>query len=104
MTAHFKKVYSNHIMLISIFLIVFIISVFFHTQVVNARESVVYEKTFLTIEIEDGQTLTSIANTYAKPGQDMDEYISEVQSINNLNDTVIHTGCYLVVPTYQQCQ
>lgn len=98
-----KIVFNNNIMLISLFIFIVLISVLIYSQVANARETVTYEKTFITIEIEEGQTLLSIAGTYAKPGQNPDEYIAEVKSMNNLKNSVIHTGCYLIVPTYIEC-
>lgn len=98
-----KKVYNNNIMFITLFIFIVLISVLIYSQVANARETVTYEKTFITIEIEEGQTLLSIADTYAKPGQNPDDYIAEVKSMNNLKNSVIHTGCYLIVPSYIEC-
>lgn len=95
-----KSVTNNYIMLIIATIIILTVSVFIHSSIANARESKQYEKTFTTIEIEQGTTLTSLADTYAKPGQDRNEYIEEVQLMNNMTNTSLKAGCYLIIPVY----
>lgn len=79
-------------------LIVISISVLKH---VNAGAYKEYEKSFITIEINSGDTLTSIAEEYALSADQYIKYIDEVKSINNLNNDTIHSGCYLIVPIYE---
>lgn len=69
-------------------------------SIVKADEAVEYEKSFISIEIENGDTLTSIAQEYAKSAADYSDYIDEVKSINSIKGDTIHTGCYLLVPVY----
>lgn len=98
-----KRIVShNNIMLISVFIFILILSITIHSQIANAREGNSYTKSFTTIEISAGDTLSSIAATYGKPGQELQPYIEEVISINNLTDDTIHAGCYLVVPVYHK--
>lgn len=89
-----KRVSSN------LLVFILIISVMIHIRMVQAQESVQYEKTFQSIEIETGTTLTAIAQEYAIPDSDYTNYIEEVKRINNLHNDTIHAGCYLMVPVY----
>ena len=81
-----------------LFLSLFIIG---SMRMVRADESTHYNKSFVSIEIENGETLTSIAEDYAISAAYYTDYIEEVKSINNLKDDTIHAGCYLMVPVYQ---
>ncbi len=103
MMLHFNSYRPIHLKnaIIATFFIVFI-ALFLYGSIVKAGESSVYEKSFTSIEITAGDTLYSIAADYSKPGQDLQEYVKEVQSINNLKTTTIHTGCYIVVPVYYE--
>ena len=71
---------------------------------VNADEAIEYEKSFVSIKIESGDTLSSIAKEYAISEAEYQEYIDEVMSINNLSDDMIHNGCYLLIPVYKVIQ
>lgn len=71
-------------------------------KMVNADEAVEYKKSFTTIEVCSGDTLTSIAKEYAISEADYKEYIEEVVQINQLKGDVIHSGCYLMVPVYDE--
>lgn len=95
-----SKVCNNNIMLISMFIILFIVMIFVQRGVVHADAANTYTKSYMTYEIQQGDTLTSIANTYMKPGQKSVDYIDEVIYTNNLTDEHIHAGCYLLIPTY----
>lgn len=95
-------IYNNKIMLT--FGAAFFISVFMVSgkQAVRADESISYDKSFMSIEIQQGDTLHSIAEEYAVSGVNCDTYISEVKNINNLHSDTIHAGCYLLIPIYQE--
>ncbi len=95
-----KHVYSNNVMLTMFILIVLISALVSKITVAYADEAIEYEKSFISIEIENGDTLTSIAKTYAKSEAEYDEFISEVMCINNLYNDTIHSGCYLLIPVY----
>lgn len=95
-----KRVFNNNIMLIFVLLIILFFSILFGFKAVYANESVEYEKSFISIEIKPGDSLTSIASDYAISPSEYDDYISEVKQINNLKEDTIHAGCYLMIPIY----
>jgi len=90
--------YNNAIML-TILSIVLIISILSIKTLVTAKDNHSYTKQFISYEIKEGDTLHSIALQYCF-GTDYNSYINEVKSINNLNSSTIHEGCYLLVPSY----
>ncbi|MDE6433983.1 MAG: LysM peptidoglycan-binding domain-containing protein [Lachnospiraceae bacterium] len=94
------KITNNNIMLISLLVITIILSLTIGFRMVHANESVEYEKSFVSIEIESGDTLTSIAQAYAPSSAVYADYIVEVKNINNLQNDTIHAGCYLMIPVY----
>lgn len=58
-------------------------------------------KYFTSIQIEQGDTLWSIATSYLPAGYDsISGYISEIKQINSLQSDVIHEGQYLMIPYY----
>lgn len=96
-----KSVYNNRIMLIIGLILFFSIFIIGSMSMVRADESMQYDKSFMPIEVESGDTLTSIATEYAISAAHYSDYIQEVKSINNLKDDTIKTGCYLMIPVYQ---
>lgn len=94
------KVNNNGIMLSTIITIVILFMIVNSITVAYADDMIEYEKSFISIEINEGDTLTSIAETYAKSEAEYQDYIEEVISINNLKNDIIHNGCYLLVPVY----
>lgn len=91
---------NKGIMLTIFVFVVLICALINNITVAYADEAVEYEKSFISIEIENGDTLTSIAQSYAKSEAEYEDYIAEVMSINNLKNDMIHDGCYLLVPVY----
>ena len=83
--------------------VIFFFSIFVISGVrlVCANENAQYDKSFIAIEIQEGDTLTSIAREYAISAAQYPDYIDEVKCINNLKSDTIHTGCYLMIPVYQ---
>ena len=96
-----KMIYNNRIMLTIICVLFLSMFTIGGMKLVQADESLTYDKSFATITIEEGDTLTSIAKEYAISEAGYKDYINEVKSINNLKDDTIHTGCYLLVPVYE---
>lgn len=94
-----RNVTNNTIMLTVLVILVLIFSFFIGARMVHANESIEYNKSFISIEIEQGDTLISIAQEHAVTSH-YDEYISEVKKINNLETDTIHSGCYLMIPIY----
>ena len=95
-----KYINNNNIMLIIIVGILFSFFTFGGMTFVHADEASDYEKSFITIEIQEGTTLSSIAEEYALSAADYGDYITEVKKINNLREDTIHAGCYLLIPVY----
>lgn len=94
------KVNNNIIMLTIAVILVLSITMIGHIRLVKADESVQYDKTFQAIEIEPGDTLSAIAQEYARSEADYQDYMEEVIEINGLKDGQIHAGCYLMIPVY----
>ena len=99
-----KKQYTginnNIIMLTIAVVLVLSITLIGKMSLVRANESVQYEKSFQTIEIESGDTLSAIAQEFAPSEADYQDYMNEVIEINSLKDGQIHAGCYLMIPVY----
>lgn len=96
-----KLIYNNKIMLTIcavLFLSLFLIG---GMRLVRADKRIQYEKSFTSIEIKQGDTLTSIAAEYAVSEAKYSEYIDEVKRINHLKSDTIHAGCYLLIPRYE---
>ena len=58
-------------------------------------------KYYTSIEIEQGDTLWSIASEYISAEYDsIQDYIEEVKELNQLGPDDIHAGQYLMIPYY----
>lgn len=95
-----RLIYNNRIMLTILCVLFLSLFTIRGMQLVKADEALSYDKSFVTIEIEEGDTLSSIAKEYALSEAGYADYIAEVKSINNLKNNTIHAGCYLLVPVY----
>lgn len=96
-----SKIINDNRIMLTIVLVVFLsLFLFGGMKLVQADESFQYEKSFTTIEIEAGDTLSSIAAEYSISSVEDADYIQEVKEINNLKSDTIHIGCYLLVPVY----
>lgn len=78
-------------------LIIFSVTIIFKVKANNYKS---YNKSFISIEIQQGDTLSSIASEYAISSSQYQDYINEIKSINNLKSDRIHAGCYLLIPYY----
>lgn len=68
---------------------------------VHALEEVNNYKYYTSIQIQQGDSLWSIAGDYMSADySDIDEYISEVKQLNHLKSDAIHAGEYLLIPYY----
>lgn len=94
-------------LILMIFSIIFISSLALTVNVMksNAQQSntdYTY-KYFTSIVVKYGDTLYSLAEEYAGGyGADLEKYIEEIKHINHLEDDMIRSGQYLVVPYYSQ--
>lgn len=60
------------------------------------------EPCYVSIKIEKGDSLWSIASRYyEKSHMNIPEYVEELKKMNQLNTDLIHAGHYLVVVYYQ---
>lgn len=60
-------------------------------------------KYYTSIELEEGDTLWSIADTYAAKGcQSKNDYIEEVKELNQIDENDIHSGQHLLIPYYSE--
>jgi LysM repeat protein len=81
-----------------VLLIGFLLSGAVKTEAASATPSYKY---YTSIQVEQGDTLWNIANTYMTAEyHDINEYIDEVCSINHISKEDIHTGQYLTIPYY----
>jgi len=55
---------------------------------------------YISIEIDKGDTLWSIAKEYKQMEQSTASYIAELKHINNFGDDDIYEGNYLIVADY----
>ena len=99
----FNKSSLLSILLITFILNLFILTVFFlKFENVSANNSTNRQKQAISIRIEEGDTLWSIAEEYrSEEYNDINKYIEEIRSSNGLFDDIIHEGCYLIVPYYR---
>ena len=68
----------------------------------EASASTTKHKYYTSIQIEDGDSLWSIAEKYAAPESgSYNDFIKEVKQINNLSSNNIDYGCSLVIPQYK---
>ena len=87
--------------LVMFFVFVMVLSCFFGKTLVmaNAEEnSVVYDRYYTNIEVQNGDTLWSIAKTYNKnSGMEIREYIREVKQMNRMISDDIEAGESLTI-------
>ncbi|MEG0804926.1 MAG: LysM peptidoglycan-binding domain-containing protein [Lachnospiraceae bacterium] len=94
----FFKFFSITIVLV---LALLTISQFFHKtcQVKASGTEVCY---YTTIQVQEGDTLWSIANDYIT-GEDttFDSFLEAIIQVNRLQEDLIYAGDYLTIPYYQ---
>jgi len=82
--------------------------VFGSYRILNPRTAVVYaeeplsELQYKIIEINEGDSLWSIAEENMSPGfHDIRDYIQEIRDCNQLSTDQIYAGSYLMLPYYE---
>ena len=81
--------------------LVLFISVIIIPNTVKAKDSVKREKHIISVKIEEGDSLWSIAKQYiTSEYNDIGDYIHEIKKANGLKSDTIHAGCYIIVPCY----
>ena len=97
---HFRR---QCIMIVLTVVLVLIFTISYHaivSKATSASEEVAY-KYYKSIEINSGDSLWSIAETYAGEEYASEQnYIDEVKLINHMSDDSLTSGQYLIVPYY----
>jgi hypothetical protein len=64
----------------------------------RALEEAAIERYYTSIEIQQGDSLWSIADKYCNnSGMTVTEYVKELKNMNGLKEDIIHSGHYLTV-------
>lgn len=66
----------------------------------NASDEDVLYKYYTSVEVQQGDTLWTIADQYMQEDGDRSDYIQELKEINQLQDDIIHAGDFLTVAYY----
>ena len=72
-----------------------------NSETSSVEASTVKQKYYTSIEVDNGDTLWSLAEEYGERYQDRDVFISEVRTINQLKGDSITAGASLLVPVYR---
>ncbi|MDD3403244.1 MAG: LysM peptidoglycan-binding domain-containing protein [Hespellia sp.] len=71
------------------------------TSAHDKQNSIPTETSYISIQIESGDSLWSIAEEYKPVSQSTNEYISELIRLNGLTSEDIHADQYLTVACYE---
>lgn len=94
----------KRIIMVCLVVMVFATTVLAITQRASADTTETRKKTCTSIEVQAGDTLWSIAETYyTEECVDLVVYIDEIKRTNNMYDDKIMAGSYLIVPYYKAC-
>ena len=87
-------------------LLVLSITVFFTKEPVEASDGVEHVKDYICIEVEEGDSLWSLAAEYkTEEFTSLESFIVEIEERNGMNkDTVLKPGNKLMVPCYKEQQ
>lgn len=67
----------------------------------NGSDNCPFNKYYTSIQVEDGDTLWSIADKYiGENSVDKESYVNDICRMNNLTDGQIHSGEYIIVAYY----
>lgn len=93
--------YSVRFLLVISFLLTVANIIFFISKPVNAKEEKPMIKYYTSIEVKQGETLTSIAKDHLIGYSSVSDYIDEVKFMNSLKDVDdIRAGQKLYIPYY----
>ena len=97
-----KSPFEKHLYAIVILLLLTVILfVVLFTKTSTAEPEYKCYKKLVSVQIEQGESLWSIATEYYSPEcGDLQNYIDEIKATNNLKGDTIHSGSYLLVPYY----
>ena len=63
----------------------------------NAREESVQ---YVSLQIEEGDTLWSIAEQHLPASMDVTHYIDQIRAVNHMHTDIIIASRYLIIPVY----
>lgn len=93
-----RKAFLTSIIITSIVLLLSIIII---PSTAKAKDSMKREKQVISIMIQEGDSLWSIASKHiTSEYKDMNQYIKEIKKVNGLQSDTIHAGCYIILPYY----
>lgn len=86
---------------IGVFFALLIFSIYFFSKTVTAERNTERVKLVASVEIQEGDTLWSIASDYiTEEYSNIKDYIKEIKASNGLVSDTIHEGNYIIVPYY----
>ena len=92
----------KRIIMVCLVVMIFATTVLAITQRAAADTPKTRQKTCTSVEVQPGDTLWSIAETYyTDECIDLRTYIDEIKRTNNMYDDKIVSGNYLIVPYYK---
>lgn len=74
---------------------VFVISGLFGYSDVSAAP----DPEYVSVRVQSGDTLWTLANTYGPEDQDVRETIYQIRTANNMSSAEIYAGQYIIIPT-----
>lgn len=98
---NFIHLNRKKILIVAVLVFVFAVLSNFTKPEYSSEAETTNEKYYKSITIEYGDTLYDIAKEHiTEEYKDINEYISEVKSINQLSSDKITAGCCIVIPYY----
>ena len=94
---------KRHILLfsLSLILMIFLSFIFFSTKSVAASEEEKVYKCYMSVQIESGDTLSSLTEEYMTPEYSSKKFMEEIRYINNLEeDDLLVAGSFIIIPCY----
>ena len=84
-------------------LFVLSLTVFFNREPVEASDGIEYRKDYICVEVEEGDSLWSLASGYRTDGIDsLEDFMAEMEAVNGIKrDTLLKPGNKLMVPCYK---
>lgn len=79
----------------------FVIGMKFVNVSAEKADSTLMKKEYVSIEIEDGDTLWSLAKEHMGVGySNINDYVKDIKSVNGISSDTIHSGNYILIPRY----
>lgn len=103
--ARIRRAQKIGILLTGLVVTIFVLSlaVFFNREPVEASDGIEYRKDYVCIEIEEGDSLWSLAAEYrTEEIHSLEDFVAELEDVNGIEkNTVLKPGNKLMVPCYK---